>query len=190
MNAGLERLIGRALRSVRAGDRRLAWNDPRLAGVADGIRLTSSAFVDGGAMPERSAGEGVGTNRSPPLQWANLPEGAAQLVLILQDPDAPTPRPVVHLIAAIPPREAAVAEGALTPSAGSAIKFGTGSFGRVGYAGPRPVRGHGPHRYLFQLFALGRAVAFEPAPGLEAVIVRMAPVALARGRLTGTFERK
>lgn len=189
MNASIERFIGRTLRWVRAGDRRLAWNDPRVAAAPANIRLSSPAFGDGGAMPERCAGEGVGPNFSPALEWANLPAGAAELVLIVQDPDAPTPRPIVHLIAAIPARISNVAEGALTPASGGVLKFGVGSFGRIGYAGPRPVRGHGPHRYLFQLFAVGRAVAFDPAPKLDAAMNRIAGTILARGLLTGTFER-
>jgi Raf kinase inhibitor-like YbhB/YbcL family protein len=190
LNAGVERRIGRALRSIRAGDRRLAWNDPRVATVPASIRLSSPAFADGGAMPERCAGEGVGPNISPALEWSGLPAGAVDLVLIVQDPDAPTPRPIVHLIAEIPPDVSNIAEGVLTPAHGGAISFGAGSFGRIGYAGPRPVRGHGPHRYLFQIFALNRRVAFDPAPKLDTVMVQIAGSVLARGLLTGTFERR
>lgn len=190
MNAGVERFIGRVLRPARAGDRRLAWNDPRLAAAPASIRLTSPAFADGGAMPERCAGKGVGLDLSPPLAWSNLPDGTAALILIVQDPDAPTPRPVVHLVAALPADRSSVAEGVLTPQHGGGIGFGVGAFGRIGYAGPRPVRGHGPHRYLFQLFALDRPVAFEPAPKFGAVMDRIAGSVVARGLLTGIFERR
>jgi Raf kinase inhibitor-like YbhB/YbcL family protein len=38
------------------------------------------------------------------------------------------------------------------PSA--AVKNGTNDFGKLGYGGPCPPRGHGPHRYYFRLYAL------------------------------------
>lgn len=116
MNPTLERCLGRLLRRVRAGDARLAWNAAGLRDAPAGIALTSPAFADGGAMPQLCAGEGVGDNLSPPLAWSGLPDGTKELVLIVEDPDAPLRRPAVHLIAAgIAPDRAGVPEGALTP---------------------------------------------------------------------------
>jgi hypothetical protein len=113
----IARVIGKALRGIRAGDKHLACHDPALSTVPVRIRLTSSAFEDGRAIPIRYAGEGAGENISPPLSWSGVPEDAAELVLIMQDPDAPLPRPVVHLIATgIPPSSGGLAEGALGAS--------------------------------------------------------------------------
>jgi Raf kinase inhibitor-like YbhB/YbcL family protein len=186
MPPAIERAIGRLLRGVRAGDRHLAWDRPGLRGAPASIVLTSPAFVDGGAMPLRCAGAGVGDNRFPPLAWANLPAGTAELVLLLEDPDAPLPRPVVHLIAVLPPALPGLDEGALAPGAG--IRFGRGAFGRIGYAGPRPPRGHGPHRYIFSLYALSRPLP-AGVPDFAATLAGMAGNVLARGRLVGMFER-
>jgi Raf kinase inhibitor-like YbhB/YbcL family protein len=191
MSAAAERFLGRVFRWRRAGDRHLAWNDARLRHAPATIRLTSSAFADGAAMPARHAGEGVGDNLSPALDWAGLPEGTAELVLLVEDPDAPLARPVVHLIArGIAPDRGGVAEGALSPGNDAAIAFGRGFRGRIGYAGPRPVRGHGPHRYVFQIFALARRLSFAGEPDLHAVLAAMAGIVLARGKLTGTYERR
>lgn len=180
-------LLGRLLRNRRAGDAKLAWNQPGLDAPAT-LRLTSDAFADGAEMPRSSAGHGVGENLSPGLAWQGVPEGAAELVLILEDPDAPLPRPVVHLaLAGIAPDVAGFAEGDL--NAGSRHGDGRGSFRRVGYAGPRPIRGHGRHRYVFQLYALSEHLRLPPGAPPKAIVTAMKGKVLARGRLTGTYER-
>jgi Raf kinase inhibitor-like YbhB/YbcL family protein len=186
----IERFIGRGLRSVRAGDKHLAWNDPRFAAVPATIGLTSPSFADGERMPERFAGAGVGQNISPPLDWQDVPAETRELVLVMQDPDAPLPRPVVHLVVVgLDPRRAGLGAGELSPTLANGLRYGTGSFGRVGYAGPRPVRGHGPHRYIFQLFAAREPLVLESAPKLQVVLSQLSGSVLARGRLTGIFER-
>ena len=98
----IARVIGKALRGIRAGDKHLAWNDTALTTVPVRICLISPAFEDDRAVPIRYAGKGVGENLSPPLSWSGVPEEAAELVLIMQDPDAPLPPPVVHVIASRP----------------------------------------------------------------------------------------
>ncbi len=179
-------LIGHLLRPFRAGESHLAWN--RLDAARESVGVTSSAFVDGGPLPQRYAGEGIGQNISPPLHFSGVPRGTAELAIIVQDPDVPLLRPLVHLIARLPGTAPSVAEGGLMP--GHAVFFGQGSFGRYGYAGPRPIRGHGPHRYVFQVFALGRPLDDVPGVDLKAHLSAMRGHILARGRLTGTFERR
>ncbi len=185
----IESVLGRLLRPVRAGDHRLVWNDPRLAAPAT-LRLSSPAFDDGGPMPPRTAGAGVGENVSPALEWTGAPAEAAELALVLQDPDAPLPRPVTHLIAyGVDPNSRGAPEGAFEAGRVGAIRLGRGSFGRVGYQGPRPVAGHGPHRYVFQIFAVARPLNFGSPPDLTAITAAMAGMVLARGLLTGRYER-
>jgi Raf kinase inhibitor-like YbhB/YbcL family protein len=187
----IARMIGKALRRIRAGDRHLAWNDAAVAAAPVRISLTSAAFADGQAMPIRYAGQGVGDNVSPPLQWSGVPQDAAELVLIMQDPDAPLPRPVVHVIATgISPSTGGLGEGAFGASASPDIKLGRASFGRRAYAGPRPVPGHGPHRYVFQLVAVARPLVVATAPNLRELLAALRGNAIARGRLTGIFEQR
>ncbi len=190
MKEALERAIGRVLQPVRAGDSRLAWNDPSVADAPESLRLSSAAFADDGAMPTRFAGAGVGQNISPPLDWSGAPSATRAFALIVQDPDAPLARPIVHLLAVgIPADCSGLREGALSPASGARIAFGRGSFGRVGYMGPRPVRGHGAHRYVFQLFALSRPIEVGERPDLAEVLAAMGGAVLARGKLVGTYER-
>lgn len=190
MIPALERAIGRLLHDVRAGDEHLACNAPGLCDRPASIRLTSPAFADGAMMPQRLAGARLGDNLSPPLEWANLPPASVELALVMQDPDAPLPRPVTHLIVVgIAPERPGFAEGELAAGAGETIRFGEGFRGRIGYAGPGPVRGHGPHRYVFQVFALVRRIAVPPVFGIDALVAAMRGSVLAKGSLTGVYEQ-
>jgi hypothetical protein len=183
------RIIGRLLRGVRAGDRGLVCNSHALQAAPETIRMRSGSFVAGGLMPPRCAGQGVGESISPQLSWTDLPTDAVELVLIMQDPDAPLPRPVVHLIAyGIDPKRTSFAEGALSSHAND-IHLGQGTFGKPGYQGPRPVPGHGPHRYIFQLIALKASLRFDARPKLDGVVAALGGNALAWGQLIGLFER-
>ncbi len=51
------------------------------------IELRSPAFSDHASVPARYARDGE--NVSPPLEWSGVPDGAAELALICEDPDAP-----------------------------------------------------------------------------------------------------
>ncbi len=190
MNPKVEHALGTLLRGVRADEKYLAFNDPRFAVAPASLSLTSSAFVNGGPIPKRYAGPGVGDNISPPLGWGDLPVTTRELTLIVQDPDAPLPRPVTHVaVTGIPIGWAGLAEGALSPNAGPPLAFARGTFGRIGYSGPRPVLGHGRHRYVFQIFALSRKLVLPPQPKLDLVLAGIAETILARGVLIGTYER-
>jgi phosphatidylethanolamine-binding protein (PEBP) family uncharacterized protein len=179
-------MIGRLLRNVRAGEQRSPFADSAFA-APDGITVTSNAFRDGAAMPTASAGKGVGDNTSPQLSWTGLPTGTRQVVLIMDDVDVPLPRPILHTVAVIEVTVEQVDTGALQPDT-AGIRFLPGSLRNLGYAGPRPIPGHGPHRYRFLVFALDEPVA-ESITTAKALQKLMAGHVLARGVLTGTYER-
>lgn len=181
----IERL-GRVLRGVRAGARRSplaggAFEAPRT------ITVTSTGFTDGGAMPASSAGKGVGDNTSPPLRWTAPPPGTRQMALLIDDVDVPLPRPLVHTAAVIEPRVEGVAAGALQPGC-AGIRFLRADLGHRGYAGPRPIPGHGPHHYRFHLLALDVTIP-DTVTTAKGLLTAMAGHVLARGTLTGTYER-
>jgi Raf kinase inhibitor-like YbhB/YbcL family protein len=141
-------------------------------------------------MPPRCAGLGVGENISPALEWSGVPPAAQELVLIMEDPDAPLRKPVVHMIAlGIAPARASLPEGALSQAANGDVRFGIGSFNRQGYQGPRPVPGHGPHHYLLMMLASRKPLLFKQPPKLEAVLEAVDGKVLAWGQLVGLFER-
>jgi phosphatidylethanolamine-binding protein (PEBP) family uncharacterized protein len=178
--------VGKLLRKVRAGEHRSPFAGEGFAAPSD-ITVTSTAFSDGGAMPKSSAGKGVGDDASPQLSWTGVPPPTQQLVLIIDDVDVPLPRPLLHSVAVIDPGVAQVDTGALQPGT-AGMRFLPGDLRHRGYAGPRPIPGHGPHRYRFHVFALD-----EPVPDVvitaKALLKQMAGHVLARGVLTGTYER-
>jgi len=109
------------------------------------LKLTSSAFSDGGEIP-RECGYKHG-NEEPPLSSSGIPEGTKSLALIMDDPDAmePAGKVWVHWVV----WDILNADGPLLTSSG--IK-GTTDFGEVGYGGPAPP--DKKHTYVFKLYAL------------------------------------
>lgn len=177
-------LLGKLLRGVRAGERR----GPLAAFTAQqSISVTSPAFADGAALPQSAAGKGVGADTSPALRWSGLPSGTRQLVFIMDDVDVPLPRPLYHTVAVVDPEIETVPAGLLRPGT-PGIRFIRSDLGHRGYAGPRPIPGHGPHRYRFHLFALDVPIA-EGVTTAKALLAAMRGHVLARGMLTGTYER-
>jgi phosphatidylethanolamine-binding protein (PEBP) family uncharacterized protein len=188
--------LGRLLRNRRATETHLAWNQPDFQGP-DVLTLSSPAFADGGTMPKENCAKFIGgKDVSPELSWTALPPGTAQLLLVVEDTDVPQSKPGVHCLALIDP----AAVGHLEAGALSAKQPGTGvrvlrsTVGR-GYHGPAPIKGHGPHHYVFELFALGKPLqSGSDGASLDrarprAVLTGVSVPVLGRGRLTGVYER-
>ncbi|HEX3617991.1 MAG TPA: YbhB/YbcL family Raf kinase inhibitor-like protein [Solirubrobacteraceae bacterium] len=181
--------IGLALRNRRAGQHTLVWAHPELQ-APESFTLTSPGFDHGTAIPERHRGRLFGPNISPALAWTAPPAGTAELVLAVQDPDAPRKTPATHaLTAGIDPSLGRIPENGLThPSRIPGLKHGKGALGRRGWAGPLPPRSHGPHTYIFQLFALDCQPELPDKFTLTDALHAMAGHVIARARLDGTYE--
>jgi len=182
--------LGRLLRRVRAGERRSPLSGSGFDAPAS-ITVTSAAFTDGGPMPQSSAGKGsgkgLGANTSPALRWSGLPPETRHVVLIIDDVDVPLPRPLLHTIALIDLTLDHVNAGSLQPGS-AGMRFIRADLGHCGYAGPRPIPGHGPHHYRFQVFAIDDTIP-EGVTTAKALLARMRGHVLARGVLTGTYQR-
>ena len=182
--------LGHALRHQRAGLEKTVFQRMPLRNGQGAIEVRSLAFVDHAPIPTRYTADGAGS--SPPLQWSGVPPAARSMVLIVEDADAPMPSPLVHAIAVnLPGGDGALAEGALDRENDSEaeLELGRNSFLGTGWLPPDPPPGHGPHRYVFQLFALADGPVFEGHPGREVVTDRLAASAIASGCLVGTYER-
>jgi phosphatidylethanolamine-binding protein (PEBP) family uncharacterized protein len=127
----------------------------------------------------------LGPNISPELRWTGVPERTAQLLLVIEDIDAPRSRPSLHTVALLPPDMTGLAEGELTRD-NPAIRYLPATRGRLGYLGPRPLPGHGIHRYGFHLYALDEAVpADRELTGMPDILAAAQGHVLAGGCLEG-----
>ncbi|HYE73160.1 MAG TPA: YbhB/YbcL family Raf kinase inhibitor-like protein, partial [Blastocatellia bacterium] len=156
------------------------------------IAIRSSAFSQNQSIPD--ANSAYGQNQSPELSWSGVPAGAKSLVLMLEDPDAFSPKPVWHwLVANIPSNisslPSALAESEKLTQIGNAIQGGNFT-GKLGYFGPRPPAGDPPHHYHFQIFALDTALQLPAGFNRQALIKAMRGHVIAKGELVGTYQRK
>jgi Raf kinase inhibitor-like YbhB/YbcL family protein len=184
--------LGRAFSGVRAGLEKLVVNHDALTEVPETIIVTSSAFDDGQALPVRYTEDGE--KLSPPLSWSGVPEGAKMVALLIEDADSPTPYPLVQAIVwRLDGADGSLDEGAM-PLVADPIdspSMGVNSLLRLGYLPPDPPPGHGPHRYVFQVFALSATPTLDTvAPGRTELIDALSAFAIAKGSLVGTYERE
>jgi hypothetical protein len=61
---------------------------------------------------------------------------------------------------------------------------------RPGYLGPRPPAGEGPHRYHFQLFALGLRLDLSATAPLEDLVQALKVNTIASCQLIGIYEQE
>lgn len=179
--------MGKLFSNVRAGHEKLAIMKAGVSPDTPMIDLSSTAFAAEGRLPDRFTADGAGV--SPPLLWAALPEGTTSLALIVEDPDAPAPNPLVHaLILNMPADQRSIGEGEIAEDGPLAALVGRNSYGARAWLPPDPPAGHGNHDYVFQLFAL--SAPFETGdPGRSDLIEAMTGKVLGAGVLIGTYSR-
>jgi len=146
------------------------------------MKITSSAFQEGGNIPSKFTCDGADT--SPALRFEGSPAEANSLLLIVDDPDAPVGLFTHWLAWNIDPKTTEVAEG----SAPSGAVQGTNDFPKTGYGGPCPPSG--THRYYFKIFALDQMLDLKPGAKRKEVDAAMRGHVIAQGELMGRYSRK
>lgn len=110
------------------------------------MKIKCSEFENGGVIPERFSQYDV--NRSPPLDFVDVPPKAKSLALVVDDPDAPRGT-FTHLVAFnIDPSTSGFSENQIPKD----VRLARNDYGKPEYAGPRPPDGE--HRYFFRAYAL------------------------------------
>jgi Raf kinase inhibitor-like YbhB/YbcL family protein len=148
------------------------------------MRVASTAFTAGGTIPKAFTCEG--DDISPPLTWSAPPTAAKGLVLLVEDPDAPSGTFVHWAVFSIPRSVRSSPKGGTPPGA----EEGKNSFGKTGYRGPCPPKGDDPHRYRFIVYAVSQPAKLTANTAPDAVhkaINQAHP--LARGVLQARFSR-
>ena len=145
------------------------------------MKITSSAFQEGGNIPSKFSCDGA--NTSPPLQIADVPAEAKNLVLIVDDPDAPSGLFTHWVVWNISPHTTNIGEG----SAPKGVQ-GTSDFGKSGYGGPCPPSG--THRYYFKIFALDRELDLPSGARRGQLDAAIKGHIIAQGELMGRYSRK
>ena len=145
------------------------------------MKITSSAFQQGGNIPSKFSCDGA--NTSPPLQISDVPPETKSVVLIVDDPDAPSGLFTHWAVWNISPQTSTIAEGNAPKEV-----HGTNDFGKSGYGGPCPPSG--THRYYFRIFALDRELDLPSGAKRSQLDAAMKGHVIAQGELMGRYARK
>ena len=155
------------------------------------MQLASSAFPDGGKIPQPYVMPGAGgRNISLPLSWTGAPGGTQSFALAIIDPH-PIARHWVHwLVINIPADVNALAEGASGKKMPPGSRELKNSFGQPGYGGPQPPPGTGDHPYVVTLYALKVSqLDLSPNTDRTTFLNTLKDKTMASASLTGYYGR-
>jgi len=155
------------------------------------LQITSEAFRPGQLIARKYTGDGE--DISPPLHISGVPKQARELAMIVDDPDAPRDEPFVHWVMyKIPAHQSdlpeAISLDAKADSPAGAVQ-GKNSFGKIGYGGPAPPKGHGTHHYHFHVYALDQPLNVKGGLDKKALLAAMSGHIIDEGEVIGTYER-
>lgn len=146
------------------------------------MKVTSSAFQEGGAIPEEFSKNGKDIN--PALRIEGTPANAKSLVLIMDDPDAPVGLFTHWLVWNIDPTTTEIAEKTVPKGAVQ----GTNDYPNLGYGGPQPPSG--THRYYFKIFALDRRLDLPSGASRRDLDKAMSGHVVGQGELMGRYSHR
>jgi len=152
------------------------------------LMLASPAIPPSGEIPAQYTCDGA--DISPPLSWTNVPPRTGSLVLVVEDPDAPSGTFRRWAVFDIPPASRGLDAGYSANRPVAALHEARNDFGKTGYGGPCPPRGAGTHHYHFRLLAISRPTLDLRAPAAALDVSRAAqPYVIQQTELVGTYHR-
>jgi len=152
------------------------------------LLLAIPAIPPGGEIPSQYTCDSA--DISPPLTGSGLPDRTGSLVLVVDDPDAPSG--VFNHWAAfdIPTGSHGLGAGYSTNRPAAGLHEARNDFGKAGYAGPCPPKGHGTHHYHCQLLSISRPIPdLKPTATVADVLRTAEPYVIQRAELVGTDHR-
>jgi len=144
--------------------------------------IKSSAFENFSNIPEKFTCDGE--NISPPLRFFDIPQGTEELVLIVDDPDAPGGDWVHWLVYGIDPKTDGIEEGAVP---NNSIQ-GKNTREKEAYGGPCPPSS--THHYFFKLYAINKRIESTKVMNKTDLENAIKGVILEKATLIGLYKRK
>jgi hypothetical protein len=157
------------------------------------LTLTSSAFEDGGIIPNKYT-QNSSSPVSPPLQWTYVPRGTISFALVLDNMDTAlkktTTEDLQWMIFNIPGGSTSLpeAEPDQPQLPGGAVQ-GKNAHGIPGFLAPGAAVAGPYHHYLFQLYALDTNLSLGPDATRDDLLKAMDGHVLGKGVLEGRFHR-
>ena len=145
------------------------------------MKLTSD-FEHNGAIPSKYTCDG--DDVAPVLKIEAVPENTKELVLIVDDPDAPMGT-WVHWLLYNLPAETRVIDNDNLPEG---TQEGYTDFRRTGWGGPCPP--NGLHRYFFKLYALSEKINLPDGTLKSQLEEAMQGKIIEKTELIGKYIRK
>ena len=160
-----------------------------------GLTLTTTAFEDGGIIPDKYTSQVGADAVSPELTWSNVPDGTQSFVLHMHDPDVAiggNTDDVLHwMVINIPGTRTSLPEGVPADPvqiAGGGMQLPSIG-GTPGYRGPGAPAAGPPHHYTFELYALDTMLDLPAEASREDVMAAMQGHIRGKGVLMGRFIR-
>jgi Raf kinase inhibitor-like YbhB/YbcL family protein len=141
--------------------------------------VKSPAFENNQLIPVKYTCDGDDVN--PPLTIDGVPEGTKSLLLIVDDPDAPSGIWNHWLVWNIPPETRKIEENTAPGTEGMSTSR------KHDYGGPCPP--YGTHRYFFKVYALDTKLGLTANSTKKDVKNAMEGHMLAEGELMGLYRR-
>jgi Raf kinase inhibitor-like YbhB/YbcL family protein len=156
------------------------------------MRISSPAFQEGKPIPTKYAYQGVtgGKNISIPLSWGDVPAETKSFALSIIDPHPVANNWVHWFVVNIPKSVTSLAEGASGKNMPAGSKELYNTYGTLGYGGPEPPKGSGPHPYETILYALNvEKLDLSANITLSAFTKALEGKIIATAKITGIYER-
>lgn len=155
-----------------------------LLSIQTTIMKITTDFIDNGLIPSLYTCDEEG--RFPTLKIEDLPAGTQSLVLIVEDPDAPSGVRDHLLLANIPLTQ----DPYVIISQESFDDGILGQNGRWEQAWWAPCPPSGTHRYVFKMYALSEMLEISSGFSKERLIEMMWGKLLEQAQLTGLYKRQ
>lgn len=146
------------------------------------MQLTSPSFANGSNIPPKYTCDGENIN--PPLVINKIPKKTKSLVLVVNDPDAPSGNWLHWSLWNIPATTKEIKENSIP----TGTVIGNNDFSLKTYRGPCPPSG--THRYFFKLYALDSLINLPPGANISKLEAKIKNHIIEKTELIGKYKKQ